>query len=98
MATIAVAQSTPKRKTTRVYAAPKRAEALVRIFESPDRRSTAKAAGISSGYIYVLEAQGLVIPRDIEHTGKRGRPAIIWGLTDKGRKRAARLVEKAANA
>lgn len=37
-----------------------------------------------------LEAQGLLRRAGTKQTGRRGRPAIVWGLTDKAHKRVKR--------
>lgn len=35
------------------------------------------------GWLRRLETEGLVERRGVEHTGKPGRPAVLWGATEK---------------
>jgi predicted ArsR family transcriptional regulator len=51
---------------------------------------TAKQADISIVTMRKLEAEGLVKRVDKVMTGQRGRPAIIFRITDKARKRVRR--------
>lgn len=46
---------------------------------------------VASSYVNAMIKDGLIKPRSVVRTGRRGRPAYILGLTDKGRKRAKRL-------
>lgn len=45
-----------------------------------------KAPALSTvrGWLRQLEDAGLAERKDVAHTGKPGRPATLWGLTDKG--------------
>lgn len=92
MPTIAVS-TTKSTKRNRTYIAPKRNVALVAIARAEGRTATAKEIGISPAYALVLEAQGLIKRADVEHTGKPGRPAVVWSLTKKGSDRARRAVK-----
>jgi hypothetical protein len=86
---------TKSRKRKRTYVAPKRNPALVALLNAKDRRLTAKEIGISPAYALVLESQLLIKRVDTEHTGKPGRPPVVWTLTDKGAKRAKRAIGQA---
>lgn len=44
--------------------------------------------------IWLANEKDLVTKRENVVTNKRGRPAVRWGLTDKGRKRARRAVAR----
>lgn len=35
-------------------------------------------------WLNVLAAEGLAERKDVQRTGKPGRPAVLWGLTEKG--------------
>lgn len=62
---------------------------LTALFDAGEPQ-TAKALEVSPVYMGRLREQGLINERDLVRTGRRGRPAIVWGLTDKGRKRVRR--------
>lgn len=87
---VSLTRSTKRKRT---YVAPLRNKALVAILNADDRQATAKQIGITAAYALVLEAQALIQRVDVEHTGKPGRPAVVWTLTDKGRKRAQRALK-----
>jgi hypothetical protein len=55
----------------------------------PRYRHKAPALGTVRGWLHRLEAAGDAERKGLEHTGKPGRPAVLWGLTEKGEKRAA---------
>jgi predicted ArsR family transcriptional regulator len=38
-----------------------------------------------------MEDEGAIERKAVEHTGKPGRPAVLWGLTEDGRQRALAL-------
>lgn len=50
-----------------------------------------KAAALSTvrGWLRQLEDAGDIERAGTEHTGKPGRPAVLWNLTEQGEKRAA---------
>lgn len=50
-----------------------------------------KAPAISTvrAWLRGLEDAGIAERKGVEHTGKPGRPAVLWGLTEEGEKRAA---------
>lgn len=56
---------------------------------------TAKEAHTNAVYIARLASKGLVRTVAARQTGKRGRPAVQVVLTDKGRKRAKRVLSAA---
>lgn len=58
----------------------------------------ATAAELQSNAIYMarLQDEGLVKVAGKVQSGRRGRPAHIYALTDKGRKRADRAIAKSA--
>lgn len=91
-ATAIALSTTRSTKRKRTYVAPKRNPALVALLLSESGDATSKEMGVSPAYALVLEAQMLIQRADVEQTGKPGRPAVIWGLTDKGRKRAKRAL------
>jgi predicted ArsR family transcriptional regulator len=55
-------------------------------------QATASQIGSSPVDIRTIEAEGLVRRVDVVRTGRRGRPAVVYRLTDNGRKRARRAV------
>lgn len=57
---------------------------------------TAQDLGTSAIQMQRYEAQGDVRRRGVIHTGDRGRPAVKWSLTDKGRRKADRMLAKVA--
>lgn len=81
---------TKSRQRNRTYVAPRRNEVLHAIYER--NQATAKEAGSSPAYMLVLEQQKLVRRVKEEHTGRVGRPPIVWALTDKARKRVKRAI------
>jgi hypothetical protein len=83
--------TTRSTKRNRVYVAPKRNEVLCSLINGP---KTAQDANAGPSYLLILEGAGLVKRADTVKTGKRGRPAIKWRLTDAGRKRAKRALAK----
>ena len=66
---------------------------LAPLFDGPN---TAKATGISPVDLLRLEAQGLVVRRNIVKTGQRGRPAIVWALSKTARDKMRRQRAKQA--
>lgn len=60
------------------------------------RTPTASAVGTTAIQMQRYEAKRLVRRRGVVHTGDRGRPAVKWSLTDKGRRQADRLIARAA--
>lgn len=56
---------------------------------------TADVAESNAIYMARLEAQGLVTRVGTVQTGERGRPAVLFAPTEKGRKRAKRAAAKA---
>lgn len=63
-----------------------------------DAKEPATAAAVDSNSIYMgrLEKEGLVKVVDSVQSGKRGRPAHIYRVTDKGRKRVQRAQARKA--
>lgn len=61
-------------------------------------RGTATAAEVGIGPVEALrlEAEGFINRRGVVRTNRRGRPAIVWGLTDKAHKRVKRAVAVSA--
>ena len=47
----------------------------------------APAIGTVRGWMRQLEQRGDVVRAGVEHTGKPGRPAVLWQLTEQGKKR-----------
>lgn len=62
---------------------------LTRMFEA-NRPVTATDIDTNGVYMGRLEDQGLIRRKDVVRTGNKGRPAILWVLSDKGRKRVKR--------
>ena len=60
-----------------------------------DGRRTAKAAGVPAPYMIRAERAGIVQRRGVVMTGRRGRPAVEYSLTSKGRSRARRHLQAA---
>lgn len=54
--------------------------------------ATAKQIGSSPVEIARIRDEGLVKPVNQVSTGKRGRPALVYKLTDKGSKRVKRAI------
>jgi hypothetical protein len=93
MSAVIPVSTTRSTKRNRVYTAPRRNEVLVNLVNGP---ATAQEVQAGPSYLICLEDQGLVKRADTVKTGKPGRPAIKWALTDKGRKRAKRALAKVA--
>lgn len=60
------------------------------IFENGPQ--TAYSAGVSIVEMRRLEAEGVVRRKAVVRKPQRGRPAIVWTLSDKGRKRVKRAL------
>lgn len=56
------------------------------------KQATAKELGLTPTEASRLEAIGLLRRVDVEHTGRRGRPAVVWTCAAKARDRARRRV------
>jgi DNA-binding PadR family transcriptional regulator len=54
------------------------------------------ALGTVRTWLRQAEDAGMVERKGVGHTGKPGRPPVLWGLTDAGRQRAADVTELAA--
>jgi predicted ArsR family transcriptional regulator len=65
---------------------------LVKLFEA--KKASAKDLDTNAVYMGRLEKEGLVKVVGKVETGKRGRPAHIYAVTDKGRGRAKRAADK----
>ncbi len=94
-----IAVSTTKsNKRNRTYLAPNRNPVLVALLSAPkDGLTLADVSAtvgfpVESPYALLLEKQGLIARRGVVRDGKPGRPAVLWGNTDKGRKRAKRAI------
>lgn len=46
------------------------------------------AEGTVCAWLRNAEAEGMVERTGAEHTGKPGRPSVLWGLTAEGKQRA----------
>lgn len=56
------------------------------------RQATSAEVGINSVEAIRLEREGLLRRVSTVQTGRQGRPAVIWGLTDKAHKRVKRAI------
>lgn len=61
------------------------------IREYPD--TPPPALGTVRGWLNKAEAEGLIERKGVQRTGKRGRPAVLWGLPDSGAPESAQLVD-----
>lgn len=55
------------------------------------KRATAAELGTTSMYMSTLVQAGFAIVRDQAVSGQRGRPAYVYGLTNKGRGEARKI-------
>lgn len=56
---------------------------------------TRQEAGIETSVEALrLESEGLLRRVSVRRTGQRGRPAVVWGLTDKAHKRVKRAMSR----
>lgn len=72
---------------------PKQKSILGALLEGPKTRfevSIAIQGDVQPGTIGALATDGLIVSKDVLRKKERGRPAHIYRLTDKGRKRAKR--------
>jgi hypothetical protein len=53
-------------------------------------RGRAPTLGAVRKWIHAAETEGLVERVGVKRTGKPGRPADLWGITEAGRERGAR--------
>jgi hypothetical protein len=68
-------------------------EVLLKFFQA-DHPMTATEAGITRTQINKLRAEGLLVERGRQITGRSGRKPILWALSGKARKRAQRVAAK----
>ncbi|WP_028058351.1 hypothetical protein [Candidatus Solirubrobacter pratensis] len=100
MSTVPVA-TTKSRVRQRTYVAPNRNQVLLALYRSVGENGkrvplTAKDAGTTPAYMLNLEnpdvGSALVRRVGVEQTGRPGRPAVLWALTDAGVKRIGQAV------
>ncbi len=77
---------------SKIKSTPVEVEVLTKIATSPEKKAVRAELGVPYNSIQEMLAENLIRVAGHVETGKRGRPAIKYGFTDKGRKRAKRLV------
>ena len=78
---------------SQIKSSPTEVRVLVTIGKKPERKATRAELGVRYGSIQEMINDNLVKVAGYIHTGKPGRPEVLYGHTEKGRKRYNRIAK-----